>query len=232
MNSETEERYSRNLKVANFTPEMQEILINSSVLIIGAGGLGSPVISYLTASGIGRIGIVEFDTISSSNLQRQVLYTEEDLNKSKGEKAIESIKKHNINCDCKLYNTRFTLENGADIAKGYDVIVDCTDNYKARYAIDEVSLKLSIPFIYGSAEQMQGQISTFNYKNGKSYKSLFQNEPKVGNDNLGVLSPIPGIVGSLQALETIKILLSLEDNLSGKLLIFNGINYEITIFEI
>ena len=232
MNNEITERYSRNLRVTDFTPEMQEKLINSSVLVVGAGGLGSPVISYLSASGIGKIGVVEFDTISSSNLQRQILYTEEHLNKYKGEIAIQNIKSRNKNCECVLYNSRFTIENGFDIAKGYDIIVDCTDNYRARYAIDEVSQKLSIPFIYGSAEQMQGQVSTFNYKGGKGYKSLFQEEQIVGNDDLGVLSPIPGIIGSFQALETIKILLDLENNLSGKLLIFNGISYEIIIFDI
>lgn len=224
-------RYSRNLAVDGFTPEMQEKLSTSSVLVIGAGGLGSAVINYLSAVGVGRIGIVEFDVVSESNLQRQILYTENEIGEPKGEVALRHVKKRNGNCNVVHYNMRFDAINGIDIAKSYDIIVDCSDNYTARYAIDTVSLQLHVPFVYGSAEQMSGQISTFNYKGGKSYHELYPTSPSERNGAIGVLSPMPGIIGAMQALEVIKLLVDLPDNLSNKLLLFNGIDYQISIFE-
>lgn len=223
-------RYSRNLAVADFTMEMQEKLFASSVLVVGAGGLGSAVINYLSAVGVGRIGIVEFDTVSESNLQRQILYSENDLGKSKGEIALQRVRERNANCEAIFYNIQFDEKNGIEIAKSYDIVVDCSDNYAARYAIDGVCVQLSIPFVYGSAEQLSGQISTFNLKNGKSYRELYSTPPCEKNEIIGVLSPMPGIIGAMQALEVIKLLLDFSDNLSGKLLLFDGNTYQISIF--
>lgn len=226
-------RYSRNLNVEHFTESMQELLSNSSVLVVGAGGLGSAVISYLVMAGVGHIGVVEFDTVSESNLQRQIIYNESDVGESKGELAIKYIESKNSRCQTILYNTLFTHENGADIAKGYNLIIDCSDNYEARYAMDSISQQLGIPFIYGSAEQLGGQISTFNSSRGGSYRELFGECAQTkSREVLGVLSPIPGIIGSIQALEAVKLLTGMSGNLSGKLLVFDGKNYETTILDI
>lgn len=232
MKTVNKERYSRNLGVKDFTIEMQYKLQSSSVLVVGAGGLGSVVLSYLSAVGVGNLGIVEFDVVSESNLQRQILYNENDLGRLKGEVACERISLKNYLCETTLYSDKLTAENSNAIIKGYDLIVDCTDNYAARYVIDSASRSLSIPFIYGSAEQLTGQISTFNYKGGRSYSDLYPEPPKSDNLILGVLSPIPGIIGSLQALEAVKILLELGDTLENKLLLFDGVTYQTLIFDI
>lgn len=225
-------RYSRNLAVKDFTAEMQEKLKNSAVLVIGAGGLGSPLLSYLVAAGVGKIGVVEFDTVNITNLQRQILYREEDLGKNKGEIAVERLKALNSECEITLYNEKFTDKNGCDIAKGYDLIADCSDNYLARYAMDEVSRALKIPFVYASAEQLGGQISVFNYQGAGSYSDLFPEPPISDGEIIGVLSPMPGIVGAMQGLEIIKLLTGFGENLCGKLLIFSGKDYSMNIFEI
>lgn len=226
-------RYSRNLNVENFTEEMQQHLFSGSVLVVGAGGLGSAVISYLAMSGVGRIGVVEFDVVSESNLQRQILFCENDLGRSKGEIAVETITKKNRLCKATLYNQKFTYEEGLSIAKTYDVIVDCTDNYGARYAMDKVSKELGIPFVYGSAEQLQGQISTFNYGGAGSYRDLYPETPdSKEREILGVLSPLPGIVGSIQALEVMKLLTGMKNNLCGKLLLIDGATYHSTMFDL
>lgn len=225
-------RYSRNLAVKNFTAEMQERLKNSAVLVIGAGGLGSPLLSYLVAAGIGKIGVVEFDTVNITNLQRQILYCEKDLCKNKGEIAIERLKEKNSTCDITLYNEKFTKENGIAIAKGYDLIADCSDNYDARYAMDRVSKELGIPFVYASAEQMGGQISIFNFNGAGSYEDLFPEPPTKDDNIIGVLSPIPGIIGSMQGLEIIKLLSGFGENLCGKLLLYNAKDYSVNVFEV
>lgn len=226
-------RYSRNLNVEGFTAEMQERLHSGSVLVVGAGGLGSAVLNYLAMAGVGRIGVVEYDTVSESNLQRQILYCESDIGKSKGEIAIRAILSKNHLCQAVFYNMKFTEAIGAIIAKGYQLIIDCSDNYEARYAMDNVSQKLGIPYIYGSAEQLRGQVSTFNHACAGSYGDLFgANAESEQREVIGVLSPIPGIIGSIQALEAIKLLTGIGNNLCGKLLVFDGVSYETTIFEI
>lgn len=226
------ERYSRNLNVDGFTIEMQEKLAKSSVLVVGAGGLGSAVLNYLVAAGVGSIGIVEYDIVSESNLQRQIMYNERDLGLSKGEVSIKNISRKNSRCNVVLYNTKFNYVNGIEIASTYDIIVDCTDNYATRYIMDTISQELGIAFVYGSAEQLGGQISTFNHNGAGSYKELYPEPPKVKGGIIGVLSPMPGIIGSMQALEVIKILTGFSDNLCGKLLLFDGKTYSSTIFNL
>lgn len=226
-------RYSRNLNVEGFTAEMQAQLHVSSVLVVGAGGLGSVVINYLAMAGIGRLGVVEYDIVSESNLQRQIMYCEDDLGESKGEITLKNLRRKNSACNITLYNTKFTTECGVDIADGYDVIVDCTDNYTARYAMNSVSCFLGIPFVYGSAEQLSGQVSTFNYGGAGSYCDLYPEVPESKDcEVLGVLSPMPGIVGSYQALEVIKLLTGMSGNLCGKLLLIDGQEYRTTIFTL
>ncbi len=224
-------RYSRNLAVEGFSEEKQQMLANSSVLVVGAGGLGSALLSYLVAAGVGKIGVVEYDTVNITNLQRQILYSESDIGCNKGAVAVNRLVALNGSCGIKHYNTKFTKDNGCDIARDYDIIVDCSDNYAARYAMDEVSRELGIPFVYGSAEQLGGQIATFNYNGGGSYSDLFSEDDSI-KDIIGVLSPIPGVIGSMQALEVINILTHNEDNLSGKLLLFDLKEYKTTIFSL
>lgn len=226
-------RYSRNINVEGFSAQMQERLFTSSVLVVGAGGLGSAVISYLAVAGVGRIGIFEYDEVSESNLQRQILYYENDLGKSKGLVALENIRRRNSSCEAELYQCCFEEQNGIEIAASYDIIVDCTDNYEARKAIDKVSKQLGIPFVYGSTEQLQGQVSTFNYGGAGSYCDLYPETPESKRrEILGVLSPMPGIIGTIQALEVIKILTGMSGNLCGKLLLIDATNYSTVIFDI
>ncbi len=225
-------RYSRNLAVDGFTPEMQSLINSSRVLVVGAGGLGSALLSYITAAGVGSVGVVEYDTVNITNLQRQILYTEKDLGCNKGAVAVARLSELNSQTKLTHYNTKFTISNGEEIAANYDMIVDCSDNYDARVAMDSVSRRLGIPFIYGSAEQLSGQISTFNYKGAGGYSTLFNEPESEEKTTIGVLSPVPGVIGSLQALEVIKIATNSDENLCGKLLIFDLNSYNITLFKV
>ena len=153
LSEQQQERYVRNLLVEDFTPEQQEKLLNGRVLVIGAGGLGSAVLHYLAAAGIGRLGIADSDIVSLSNLQRQVLYTEKDLGHPKAECAARKVKLINSDTNTDVYNSYITVENASQIIKKYDLTIDCSDNYPTRYLVDKICREFSIPFIYGSAEQ-------------------------------------------------------------------------------
>ncbi len=224
------QRYQRNVLCEGFSAESQQRLFSSSVLVVGAGGLGSVVLRNLAQAGVGRIGIFEFDSVSISNLQRQGLYTESDLSKSKAQIAKARLLEINSELVCELFEQKFTYQNGITIAGGYDIIVDCTDNYEARYCIDAVSKELSIPFVYGSVQNLEGQVSTFNHNGSMSYSDLFA-PPQTSLPIVGVLTPMPSIVGAVQALEAIKILTKAADNLVGSLWLFNGTDYTTTIFN-
>lgn len=219
------ERYSRHIILPEIGIEGQEKLNNAKVLVVGAGGLGSPLLLYLAAAGVGNIGIIDDDIVSLSNLQRQVLYKESDLGKPKVEKAKERLLENNKELKIQTYKTRFTSENANEIAKDYDIIADCTDNYDSRYIIDKVSRELKIPMVYASISKFTGQVSVFNYRGGKSYKDLFSEKPEIDENDtsrLGVLGVLPGIIGSIQANEVIKIILSTNGILNGKLFLFDS----------
>ena len=224
-------RYERNILTEGFSQEKQQMLFDNRVLVVGAGGLGSVVLRYLASAGVGTIGVVEYDVVSLTNLQRQILYSEADLGCKKLEVVERELKNINSEIEYRFYNTKFSVENGAEIAKGYDIIVDCTDNFEARYAIDEISSILSVPFVYGAVQNMRGEVSTFNLNSKYGYRELYPEKAK-SVAIFGVLSPMPGIIGSLQALEVIKVLTNSSDSLSGKLLIFDGESYSTTIFGI
>ncbi len=225
MNNEFKERYNRHIILPEIKEDGQVKLHNSKVLVVGAGGLGSPVLTYLCAAGVGKIGIVDDDIVSLSNLQRQVLYTTNDLGKFKIEIAKNRLQAINPLIEIKTYVTRISTDNYKSIIDDYQIIVDCTDNYESRYIIDIISKTLSIPMVYGSISKFTGQVSVFNYKNGKSYKQLFTEQPEIDENEksrLGVLGVLPGIIGSIQANEVIKILLNMDGVLSEKLFLLDS----------
>ncbi|MEX1248730.1 MAG: molybdopterin-synthase adenylyltransferase MoeB [Anaerolineales bacterium] len=221
-------RYSRHLLIPEVGLEGQKKLKASSVLVIGTGGLGSPVAMYLAAAGVGRIGLVDYDTVDFSNLQRQIIHGSSTLGKLKVESARERLLDLNPSIQVDVYNEPFTSANALRIAQGYDLIIDGTDNFPTRYLVNDVCVKLGIPNVYGSIFRFDGQVSVFDAKNGPCYRCLFPEPPPPGLvpscAEGGVLGVLPGIIGSLQASEGLKILLGIGEPLRGKLLLFNALD--------
>ena len=203
--------------------EGQEKLKNASVLIVGIGGLGSPVALYLTAAGIGRIGLCDSDIVSISNLQRQILYSEESEGFSKAYTAQKRLLELSSTTSLDIWKDGLTAINAEDIISGYDLVLDCTDNHSTRYLIDDVCLKLGKTWIYGAIEGFEGRVSTFG-RDGFRYTDLYPDRAELTEcpkAHGGVIGPVPGIAGSLQAAEAIKIICGFGENLVGKLLLFN-----------
>ncbi len=218
------ERYSRHLILPEFGVQGQKKLKASKVFVVGAGGLGSAVLKYLTAAGVGMIGIIDLDTVSISNLQRQVLYDTGDLGNKKTEIAKIKLTMLNPNINIVIYDYELTRENAHSIIGNYDLIVDCSDNYSTRYLTNESSLILQKPLVFGSIKNYEGQVSVFNYKGGPGYKDLYPEPPdekEIPESDLGVLGVLPGLTGCLQANEAIKIITGIGDVLSGRLLVIN-----------
>ena len=229
------ERYSRHLILPQFGEEGQTRLKKAKVLIIGAGGLGSPLLLYLTAAGVGTIGIVDFDKIELSNLQRQLLFSEEDIGKSKIQAAHSRLKSLNSNIKFKLHEEKLTSDNALQILKDYDVIADGTDNFPTRYLVNDACVLLDKPNVYGSIYRFEGQVSVFNYIDaegnmGPNYRDLFPIPPPpemVPNcAEGGVLGVLAGIIGSMQASEVIKVLTGIGTTLSGRLFIIDTLSFE------
>ena len=220
-------RYSRHLIMPEVGMEGQEKLKGASVLAIGAGGLGSPLGLYLAAAGVGRIGIVDFDTVDESNLQRQILYGTADVGRPKLEVAAERLRQANPLVELETYATRLTSENALEILDGYDVIVDGTDNFPTRYLVNDACVLLGKPNVYGSIFRFEGQASVFWAAKGPCYRCLYPEPPPPGLvpscAEGGVLGILPGIVGTIQATETIKLILGKGDPLLGRLLLFNAL---------
>jgi len=221
-------RYSRQLLIPEVGLQGQEIIKNSSVLIVGAGGLGSPVSLYLAGAGIGKIGIVDSDLVELSNLQRQVIYETKNIGLPKVKSSKGRLSELNPEIEINIYNESFTSLNAMRIAKDYDVIVDGTDNFPTRYLINDVSFFLKIPFVYGSVFRFEGQVSVFNEKSSPCYRCVFPEPPPSGLvptcEENGVLGVLPGLIGMLQATETIKILLGIGTTLAGKLLLYDALD--------
>lgn len=221
------ERYTRQTTLKGFGIEGQKKLTEAKILVIGAGGLGVPVLTYLNAMGVGAIGIVDNDIVSLTNLHRQVLYSENDIGKLKVAAAKEKLKAQNPDTEIVAFNTFLTTKNALEIIADYDIVVDASDNFPTRYLVNDACVILKKPFVYGALHGYEGQVSVFNYKGGPTYRCLFPNMPnenEVPNCNEhGVLGIIPGIIGNLQALEAIKVLTGIGEVLSGKLLIFDGL---------
>ena len=222
LTAEQRNRYQRHILLPEVGVEGQSKLLSSKVLLLGAGGLGSPAALYLAAAGVGTIGIVDMDEVDASNLQRQILHNIDRI----GDRKVESAKKtlQLLNPDVKViaYDTRLEASNILDIIAGYDVIVDGADNFPSRYLLNDASIKLGIPVVHGSIFRFEGMVTVFDPKNGPTYRDMVPEPPPAelapSCAEAGVLGVLPGIVGSIQALETIKVLLGLGDSLSGRIL--------------
>lgn len=198
---------------------------NSSVLVVGAGGLGCPVLQYLTAAGVGKIGIVEFDMVDESNLQRQILYGSEDRGKLKSIISRDRLNIMNDLVDIQLFNIRLNKSNAVNIISDFDIIVDATDNYETRYAINDACIELDRPMVHGAIYKTEGQVSVFNYRGGPSYRCYHPESLKASSNpdpaSSGLFGVLPGITGTYMATEVIKMITGTGDVLSGKILIFN-----------
>ncbi len=228
LNKEEYERYSRHLILPEVGLDGQKRLKAASVLCIGTGGLGSPLLLYLAAAGIGRIGIVDFDIVDYSNLQRQVIHGTSWVGKPKIESAKNRILEINPFCQVDLYETRMSSENAIAIATPYDIIIDGTDNFPTRYLMNDVSVLLNKPNVYGSIFRFEGQATVFNYQGGPNYRDLYPEPPPPGMvpscAEGGVLGVLCGIIGTIQATEAIKIILGQGTTLSGRLLLYNALD--------
>ena len=221
-------RYSRHLLIPDVGLAGQEKLKASSALIIGTGGLGSPIALYLAAAGIGRIGLVDYDVVDKSNLQRQIIHSLDTVGELKIESARARMLGLNPGIQVDIYNEAFTSENGMGIAKNYDIIIDGTDNFPTRYLSNDIAVFLGIPNIYGSIYQFDGQASVFYAKEGPCYRCLFPAPPPPhlvpSCADGGVLGVLPGTIGSIQATEAIKILLGIGSSLVGRLMLYNALD--------
>lgn len=219
-------RYSRHIILSEVGQEGQDKLSQAKVLVVGAGGLGCPVLQYLAAAGIGTLGIIDFDVVEESNLQRQVLFGTSSIGLNKALAAKERLVDLNPTIAIKAYPEKLTSKNALELFKDYDIIVDGTDNFATRYLVNDAAIWTQKPVVYGAIYKFEGQVSVFNYQNGPSYRCLFPTPPKEGSvancSEVGVLGVLPGIIGCMQANEVIKIILGFEGVLSGKLLHYNS----------
>ncbi len=219
------QRYGRHLTLSEVGKAGQEKLKASSVLIVGAGGLGSPAAMYLAAAGIGRIGLVDFDTVEASNLQRQLLHGTSDVGRSKLASARDRLQDLNPHVEVELHETRLTSENALDIVDGYDIVADGTDNFPTRYLINDACVLTGTPNVYASIFRFEGQVSVFATPEGPCYRCAYPEPPPPGLvpscAEGGVLGVLPGLVGTLQATEVIKMLLGIGDPLIGRLLLID-----------
>ena len=219
-------RYARHISLPDVGIEGQHKIDESKVLVIGAGGLASPVLLYLAAAGVGEIGIIDDDIVDLSNLQRQIIHSEAEIGKLKVESAKQRIASINSSVKITTWDVRLTPDNAQDICSNWDLIIDGTDNIPTRYLIDDICKIIGIPWVYGSIYRFEGQVSVFNYQDGPCYRDLFPEPPPA---NLipscadgGVFGVLPGIIGSLQATEAIKIILNRGQILTGKLLVYDA----------
>lgn len=229
-------RYQRHIALAEIGVAGQLKLKAAKVLVVGAGGLGTPVLQYLTAAGIGTIGIVDGDLVDESNLQRQVIYQEDDISQSKVEVAVNRLRKLNSEVTFISFKDFLTRENALEILKGFDLVVDGTDNFETRFLLGDASLILNKPLVHGSIFKFEGQVTVFNYLNGPSLRCLFPVQPKkedVPNCSaVGVLGVLPGLIGMQMAGEVMKMVLGIGSVLSGKLLVTNMLTNQSTCWNI
>ncbi len=224
-------RYSRQVILPEVGIKGQAKLTNASVLMIGAGGLGCPVLLYLAAAGVGRIGIIDADKVDVTNLHRQVLYTTADEGKLKAEVAAERLMALNPEINIDSYPVWLSKDNALGIFSSYDIIVDGSDNFSTRYLVNDACVMLNKPLVFGSIFKFEGQVSVFNYKGGPTYRCLFPEAPAAGEvpncSEIGVIGVLPGIIGTLQANEVIKIILEKGDILSGVLYMYDALTNDI-----
>lgn len=227
-------RYNRQIILKGFGEEAQQKLADAKVLVVGAGGLGCPALQYLVAAGVGRVGVVDDDVVSLSNLHRQVLYTADDVGQPKALIAAERLRRMNPDVTISPYNIRLKATNALDILKEYDVVVDGTDNFASRYLINDACVLLGKPLVYGAVSQYEGQVAVFNVANEEGaavhYRHLFPEPPEHGEvancAEAGVLGVLPGIIGAMQAMEVIKLITCIGEPLTNRLLTYNALTQE------
>jgi molybdopterin/thiamine biosynthesis adenylyltransferase/rhodanese-related sulfurtransferase len=234
-------RYSRHIAIPEFNLAAQKKLKAAKVLVVGAGGLGSPMLLYLAAAGVGQIGIVDFDVVEDSNLQRQVLFTVDDIGKSKAKTARERLLKLNPHVKFTVYNNAFTKDNALEIIKDYDVVADGTDNFPTRYLVNDACVLAGKINVYASIFRFEGQVSVFNFLNkdgtrGANYRDLFPAPPPPGMvpscAEGGVLGVLPGIIGSMQASEVIKVITEVGEPLAGRLFLFDAASFTTRVLKV
>lgn len=225
-------RYARQIIMPEMGLAGQEKLRAGKVAVIGAGGLGCPVLQYLVAAGVGEIGIIDDDTVDLTNLHRQILYSADDVGKNKAITAVEKLSALNPFVNLTAYPDRLGPENAADLLHRYDVIIDGSDNFDTRYLVNDFCVELNKPFVFGSILRFEGQVSVFNYHGGPTYRCLFPDAEEGDNcAEAGVMGILPGIIGTYMANEAIKIIAGIGEPLSGKLLVINTLNNSHNIFE-
>lgn len=231
----THPRYDRQVILEKFGEKAQEKLSLANVLVVGAGGLGSPILQYLNAMGVGHLGIIDQDVVQESNLHRQVIFNEKQIGQPKVKAARDFLISQNSQTKISTFELFLTRENALDVISNFDVVIDASDNFPTRYLINDSCVILNKPFIYGGLHGFEGQISVFNYKGGPTYRCLFSKPPKENEipncDRQGVLGILPGIVGNLQALECVKIITNIGKPLVGSLLIFNSLEQQYHKFQ-
>lgn len=224
-------RYNRQTMLPEIGDEGQEKLKKARVLVIGAGGLGCPILQYIATAGVGFIGIMDFDTIEIHNLHRQILYTEDEIGQQKALIAKKAVSKLNPLIETAAITEKLTLENASQIIEQFDIIVDGSDNFKTRYLVNDTCVRLNKTLVYGSILKFEGQIAVFNHNGSRNLRDLFPEMPDpkdVPNCNLnGVLGTLPGIIGNMMAHETLKLILELPA-LNNELIIFNTLNWNFT----
>jgi molybdopterin/thiamine biosynthesis adenylyltransferase/rhodanese-related sulfurtransferase len=229
-------RYQRHLLLPEVGEKGQQKLLDSKVLLLGAGGLGSPAALYLAAAGVGTLGIIDMDVVDASNLQRQILHNMERIGERKVDSAKKTLTAMNPDVNVATYDVRLGADNILDVIRGYDVIVDGTDNFPTRYLVNDASLLERIPVVHGSIFRFEGQVTVFDPYNGPCYRCLIPEPPPPelapSCAEAGVLGVLPGIVGSIQALEAIKMLLGLGDPLVGRLLAFDALEESFRTFKV
>lgn len=237
-NSKLYERYHRQIILPEFGEEGQQKLLQAKVLVIGAGGLGCPVLQYLTAAGVGSIGIVDDDVVSLNNLHRQVLYSVNDIGLSKAERAANVL--HQLNPEIKItaYNERLVNQNALILIDEYDIIIDGTDNFSTRYMINDACVMMNKPLVYGAISQFEGQVSVFRNRrvSDVNYRDIFPDPPKEGEvlncAEAGVLGILPGIIGTMMASETIKLITGIGEPLIDQLLTYNALNNQMYVLNL
>src|SRR5205809_4410623 len=236
LDPEQRNRYSRHLLLPEVGEEGQQKLLQSKVLLLGAGGLGSPAALYLAAAGVGTLGIVDMDVVDESNLQRQILHNVERVGERKVDSAKKTLTALNPDVDVVTYDVRFGADNILDIIDGYDVVLDGTDNFPTRYLLNDASLLKRIPVVHGSIFRFDGQVTVFDPYNVPCYRCLLPEPPPPelapSCAEAGVLGVLPGIIGSIQALETIKLLLDIGDPLIGRLLAYDALEQSFRTFKV
>jgi len=235
LSQQEQSRYSRQILLSEVGESGQQKLKEAKNLVIGAGGLGCPVLQIIAAAGVGTIGVIDGDKVDISNLHRQLLYCEDDVGKRKADAATERLKKMNSTLTYHSYPENLSSINALELFSKYDLIIDGSDNFATRYLVNDVCVKLDKPFISGSVFKYQGQVGVFNYKNSATYRCLFPQPPQPGEmpncDEIGVLGSVTSIVGSLMANEALKVILNIGDVLANRLLVWYALSLSYSIFS-